>query len=138
MKNNNKDIIEETSKRLLNLCENNSAAYKCVMQLLSSNKRIDPSNGFGPLGALITLHSSNITGNNINLLFNSVCQGNVARLIAVLRAIQLGIICKTEVLIATTMCSDTKKESLNIKEIYNKVKQFLALNFDKENEARFT
>jgi hypothetical protein len=56
---------------------------------LSSNRRIDPSNGFGPLGA-VTLHSSGIKGNKINLLFNSICQGNIARLIAILRAVQLG------------------------------------------------
>jgi hypothetical protein len=62
---------------------------------LSSNRRIDPSNGFGPLGAVVTLHSSGIKGNKINLLFNSICQGNIARLIAI-RAVQLGI-CKTEV-----------------------------------------
>jgi hypothetical protein len=46
-------------------------------------RRIDPSNGFGPL-AVVTLHSSGIKGNKINLLFNSICQGNIARLIAIL------------------------------------------------------
>jgi hypothetical protein len=90
MKEINKDIVKETSNRLLGLCENNPAAYKCMIELLSSNRRIDPSNGFGPLGAVVTLHSSGIKGNKINLLFNSICQGNIARLIAILRAVQLG------------------------------------------------
>jgi hypothetical protein len=80
MKEINKDIVKETSNRLLGLCENNPAAYKCMIELLSSNRRIDPSNGFGPLGAVVTLHSSGIKGNKINLLFNSMsrqhCQTN--------------------------------------------------------------
>jgi hypothetical protein len=48
MKEINKDIVKETSNRLLGLCD--PAAYKCMIELLSSNRRIDPSNGFGPLG----------------------------------------------------------------------------------------
>jgi hypothetical protein len=73
-----------------------------------SNRRIDPSNGFGPL-AVVTLHSSGIKGNKINLLFNSICQGNIARLIAILRAVQLGLICKTEVHQAMSICENPRK-----------------------------
>jgi hypothetical protein len=102
-----------------------------------SNRRIDPSNGFGPLGAVVTLHSSGIKGNKINLLFNSICQGNIARLIAILRAVQLGLICKTEVQ-AMSICENSKEEALDVRNIYHKVKKYLALNFDIKNEARFT
>jgi hypothetical protein len=35
MKEINKDIVKETSNRLLGLCENNPAAYKCMIELLS-------------------------------------------------------------------------------------------------------
>jgi hypothetical protein len=56
MKEINKDIVKETN-RLLGLCENNPAAYKCKDRAAVSNRRIDPSNGFGPLGAVVTLHS---------------------------------------------------------------------------------
>jgi hypothetical protein len=78
---------------------------------LLSNRRIDPSNGFGPLGAVVTLHSSGIKGNKINLLFNSICQGNIARLIAILRAVQLGLI-KTEVHQAMSICENSRKKLL--------------------------
>jgi hypothetical protein len=33
MKEINKDIVKETSNRLLGLCENNPAAYKCMIEL---------------------------------------------------------------------------------------------------------
>jgi hypothetical protein len=82
-----------------------------MIELLSSNRRIDP-NGFGPLGAVVTLHSSGIKGNKINLLFNSICQGNIARLIAILRAVQLGLICKTEVHQAMSICENSRKKLL--------------------------
>jgi hypothetical protein len=75
-----------------------------------SNRRIDPSNGFGPL-AVVTLHLRH-KGNKINLLFNSICQGNIARLIAILRAVQLGLICKTEVHQAMSICENSKEEVL--------------------------
>jgi hypothetical protein len=81
-----------------------------MIELLSSNRRIDPSNGFGPL-AVVTLPSG-IKGNKINLLFNSICQGNIARLIAILRAVQLGLICKTEVHQAMSICENPRKKLL--------------------------
>jgi hypothetical protein len=95
-----------------------------MIELLSSNRRIDPSNGFGPLGAVVTLHSSGIKGNKINLLFNSICQGNIARLIAILRAVQLGLICKTEVHQAMSICENSKEEALDVRNIYHKVKKW--------------
>jgi hypothetical protein len=42
MKEINKDIVKETSNRLLGLCETIPAAYKCMIELLSSNRRIVP------------------------------------------------------------------------------------------------
>jgi hypothetical protein len=72
MKEINKDIVKETSNRLLGLCENNPAAYKCMIEL-SSNRRIDPSNGFGPL-AVVTLHLRHKRQQN-----KSVVQLNMSR-----------------------------------------------------------
>jgi hypothetical protein len=37
-----------------------------------SNRRIDPSNGFGPLGAVVTLHSSVCTNKSV---VQPICQG---------------------------------------------------------------
>jgi hypothetical protein len=59
-----------------------------------SNRRIDPSNGFGPL-AVVTLHLRHKRQQN-----KSVVQLNMSRQhcqTAILRAVQLGLICKTEV-----------------------------------------
>jgi hypothetical protein len=133
MEDINKGIVKETADKLLALCEDDPGAYKCMLELLSSNRRIDPSNGFGPLGSIVTLHSSNISGNNIHLLFDKICKSNVARMIALLRAVQLGFLCKKELLLATH-----EESSIDVRSIYQKVKQCLALNFDMENEARFT
>jgi hypothetical protein len=99
-----------------------------MIELLSSNRRIDPSNGFGPLGCS-NITPSGIKGNKINLLFNSICQGNIARLIAILRAVQLGLICKTEVHQAMSICENSKEEALDVRNIYQSQK-ILALNFD--------
>jgi hypothetical protein len=71
MKEINKDIVK-ASNRLLGLCENNPAAYKKDRAAVS-NRRIDPSNGFGPLGAVVTLHSSGRKQNK------SVVQLNMSR-----------------------------------------------------------
>jgi hypothetical protein len=55
-----------------------------------------------------------------------------------LRAVQLGLICKTEVHQAMSICENSKEEALDVRNIYHKVKKYLALNFDIKNEARFT
>jgi hypothetical protein len=55
MKEINKDIVKKHQIGCWDYVKQ-LAAYKCMIELLSSNRRIDPSNGFGPLGAVKTLH----------------------------------------------------------------------------------
>lgn len=130
-------VIDETTDKILSLCKGSSGAYKCLLNLLNSNRRIDPGNTFGPLGSIIILHSSKIEGDRIHLLFHVICKENVARLIAVLRAVQLGMLCKTKVITATENWKTAYSEPINVKEVYRQVKQYLGMDFDPENEARF-
>lgn len=107
------------------------------MRLIDSNRRIDPTNAFGPMATIIVLNSSKLSGNSIHLLYNEICQQNIARTIAVVRAIQLGLICKSAVIAATLDWSAAREHSLDIKTLYRRVKQYLGFDFDPNNEAAF-
>jgi hypothetical protein len=93
-----------------------------MIELLSSNRRIDPSNGFGPLGAVVTLHLRHKRQQN-----KSVVQLNMSRqhcqTNSHLRAVQLGLICKTEVHQAMSICENSE-EALDVRNIYHKVKKY--------------
>jgi hypothetical protein len=131
------DINRKLTNSLIEMCENNTGAYLCLMKLMDSNRRIDPTNAFGPMGTIIVLHSSKLKGNSIHLLYNEICQQNIARTIAVIRAVQLGIICKSLVIAATSDWSTARAHSLDLKTLYRRVKQYLAFDFDPNNEAAF-
>jgi hypothetical protein len=72
MKEINKDIVKETSNSFVGII-NNPAAYKMYDRAAVSNRRIDPSNGFGPL-VVVTLHPQVPKATN-----KSVVQLNMSR-----------------------------------------------------------
>lgn len=57
---------------------------------LRHGKFIDPDNAFEGFGALLDLDTHGIYGSRIYMLWNDVCKRNLAHMLAVLRADQMG------------------------------------------------
>ncbi len=73
------------------LAEGNPGAITAIVEILKNGDWIDPL-GMGSMGTLLWMDAFAIYGSRIWMLYNDVCGRDVVKMIAVIRACQLGII----------------------------------------------
>lgn len=74
------------------LSEGNPGATRVCAELLKDGARIDPDNILGGVGQLLMLDSAGLYGARIWMLYKDVCGEDLGKMVAVLRAWQLGIV----------------------------------------------
>jgi hypothetical protein len=73
------------------IAEGNIGAAVCIMDLMKHSEEIDPLS-YLVIGPVMLLDSLGIYGPNVWVIFKDVCEQNHARMLAVLRATQLGML----------------------------------------------
>jgi len=73
------------------MSDGNPGAINVMMGTILLTMRIDPDSVFGPITALISLDSYHIYGSSIYVLANDQCDGNIHKLLILLRATQMGL-----------------------------------------------
>lgn len=102
------------------LSDGNPGAVNVIAQILKNGTEIDPDSMFGGMGALLYLDTYGLYGPDIWILYKDVCGENLARVIALLRATQMGIIGKGALLGAIA-----SPNSLEVDSVIAKVKEKL-------------
>lgn len=74
------------------LSKGNPGAMCACMDILGNGAKIDPGSALGGLGALLSLDTYHIYESRIWMLYKDVCGENLIKMIAVLRACQLGLL----------------------------------------------
>lgn len=74
------------------MSEGNPGAATALGAIFKNAQRIDPQSALGPLGALCSLDTADVYGSGIWVLYSDVCGQNVSKMIALLRAAQLGFV----------------------------------------------
>ena len=88
-----KEIKNDTfANIIIKLSEGNPGAISVIMQMKISAGTIDPQNFMGSLGSIFFLDSLCIYGSRIWMLYKDVCEQDIKLVVAMLRAVQLGII----------------------------------------------
>lgn len=116
------DLTDSITSAVAKLSEGNIGAVSVCAQLLKEAEAIDPDAAMGALGALLGLDSIGIYGSRIWILFKDRCGMNVPKMLAVLRAWQLGFISDTAIRAALDDRSDS---SLDVDGLYAAVKKEL-------------
>jgi hypothetical protein len=87
------------------------------------------------IGPVMLLDSLGIYGPNVWVIFKDVCEQNHARMLAVLRATQLGMLSSEALLeVSNRYRNEGKVKTIDVAELYFKVKDFLE-DFDPNNRA---
>ena len=102
------------------LSEGNPGAVTVMMDSVRENKEIDPDNWAGPLGMVLNLDMCEVYGSRIWGLYKRVCGERLSRTAAMLRAVQLGIIARTEL---DAAIDETTK--IDVEEVCRKVAEEL-------------
>lgn len=77
--------------------DGNPGAIAALGDMVAVAEATDPDNWAGPYGPPIALDTHGIYGSNIWILFKDICGHSAVRTLAVMRAIQLGIVSEREI-----------------------------------------
>ena len=91
------------------------------MEILKCAKQVDPDDFMGGLGKILALDTLEIYGTNIYVLWNDICDRNTSKMIAVLRANQLGFISDQILNDACHRQDRSGREIIPVEELYVKV-----------------
>lgn len=105
---------------LMAICGLNPGALAAGTQIMQLAGSIDPDDAFGGLGTFMSLDRLNVWEDRMYLLWNDVCGRDLTKMIAVLRANQLGMIGRD----AITDAIDNRT-SLDVDGLLAKVKERL-------------
>lgn len=110
------------------LSEGNPGALHVCCQLVKEGAAIDPDDAFAGIGKLLSLDTLGIYGSRIWLLYKDVCGQNLAKVIALMRAVQLGLLAERILLDAI----EHHGQGLDVSETIKAVKTKLP-SFDPQN-----
>lgn len=118
------NLEDSMQDAVIKMSEGNPGALTVLVSILSSDS-IDPDNGLGGLGVILNLDSLGIYGTDIYILHNDICEGDIVKTLAVLRAVQLGFF-SGDLLKATSHAQDRSGKALvPVDKLYAKVKERL-------------
>ncbi|MFH6945136.1 hypothetical protein [Flavobacterium sp. FlaQc-50] len=109
---------------LAKMSDGNFGAVDALMKLLASD-HVDPDNYFGGLGVILTLDTWQIYGTDIYVLYSDICDKDIVKMIAVLRATQMGLFAESLLKDACSRQDYSGRDIVPVNELYEKVKQKL-------------
>jgi len=76
----------------IKMSDGNPGGLSALLQMYEHGALIDPMDFMGEFGAMFALDSHGIYGSRIWMLYKDVCDENIGKTIAILRATQLGFL----------------------------------------------
>ena len=114
------------------MVEGNFGAMNACMCLLKEGEKIAPQSVMGGFGNILDLDREGIYGTDIYVFWSDICEKNTAKMIAVLRAVQLGLFSGRVLADACHRQDYSGREMVPVDELYSKVKEQLEM-FDRNN-----
>lgn len=122
-------LTDSTIQVVTKMSDGNPGAAITLMQMLKTGSTIDPDGFAGGLGFILLLDTYGIYGSDIYVLNNDICDSNMNKTCAVLRACQLGLFSSSTLKDACSRQDRSGKKMIPVDELYAKVKEQLP-NFD--------
>jgi hypothetical protein len=106
---------------IMKLAEGNPGATRVCVDLLQESGNIDTDAAFGGFGTLLSLDTENVYGSQIWMLYKDVCKEKLWKMVAVLRACQLGFLSKS----ALHYAIDNYGKGINVDDLAKQVTERL-------------
>lgn len=106
------------------MSEGNPGAVTACVELLKHGEHIDPDAAFGGLDPFLGLDTLHIWGSRLYMLWNDVCDRDVGKMIAVLRAYQFGQLAGADIQ-TIHHAIDNRGEGLNLDAVVSAVQECL-------------
>jgi len=118
-------LADNTVTAITKMSDGNPGAISAMVELLKHGERIDPQGIMGGIGFILDLDREGIYGTDIYVFWNDICEQEVVKMIAVLRAVQLGFFSGRTLANACHRQDRSGKSMIPVDELYEKVKERL-------------
>lgn len=108
-------MLADPRLAMVALAEGNIGAVTAMMAMADIAEKVDPDSALGMLDCLFSLDNYCVYGTDIWVLFKYVCCHNPVRMIAVLRACQLGLLGVGEIRKALSQAPSPERTALKEK-----------------------
>lgn len=125
-------LADNAMSAVIKMCEGNSGAMTALIEVIKCGEQVDPDDFMGGFGKILALDTLEIYGTDIYFLWNYICDRNTSRMIAVLRANQLGFISDQLLRDVCHQQDRSKSDIIPVEELYSKVVERLP-EFDLAN-----
>lgn len=130
MKKERITIEDSMLSAITKMAEGNLGAMNACVDLFMLCEKIDPQNILGGFDYILNLDSIGIYGTDIYVFLNDICENNIAKMIAVLKAVQFGLFDGTVLADACHRQDYSGREMVPVDELYSKIKEKFEM-FDK-------
>lgn len=100
----------------------NPGAIVALTEIFKRGNRIDPDDFMQGMSSILLLDTYEIYGSAIYVLYSDICEKNLAKMMAVIRATQLGIFSSYILKDACSRQDYSGKKLIPVDELYEKVK----------------
>lgn len=114
---------------VMKMSDGNPGAMNVLMNMMQDHG-IDPDNALGGIGPILTLDTLGIYGSDIYVLNSDICGKDLPKMLAVLRATQLGMFDRNILKDACSRQDYSGRDMVPVNELYEKVRKRLP-NFNK-------
>ena len=118
-------LKDSTMDVIVKMSDGDPGAMTTLMEILKNGETIDPDGVMGGLGPILLLDTFEIYGTDIYVLWSDICGRKINKMLAVLRACQLGMFSPSILKDACSRQDYSGKEMVSVEELYLKVKKQL-------------
>jgi hypothetical protein len=127
-------LTDNAMSAIMKMSEGNPGAMNVLTNILSpETNKIDPDNIIGGIGVLLSLDTHGIYGADIYILYNDICRNDMVKMLAVLRAVQLGFFSENILKDACHRQDRSGVDMIPVNDLYVKVKEELP-NFNSSTD----
>lgn len=112
---------DTTMVAVMKMADGNYGAMDALMKLLQSD-HVDPDNLLGGIGVILNLDTLQIYGTDIYVLYSDICDKDIVKMIAVLRATQMGWFDSSVLKDACGRQDYSGRQMVPVEDLYIKVK----------------
>lgn len=121
------NLTDSTTDIVVKMSGGNPGAMDVIMKLLTQGNNIDSNDIMGGLGKILLLDTYGIYGTDIYVLYNDICDRNLSKMVAVIRATQMGLFSSHILKDACSRQDYSGRKLIPIDELCEKIKERLPL-----------
>lgn len=114
-------LSDNIASAITKMVEGNIGALNACMSLMKEGEKVEPQSSMGGFGCILDLDREGIYGTDIYVCWSDICNRETSKMIAVLKAVQLGFFSGRILADACHRQDYSGRSMVPVEELYEKV-----------------